>query len=207
MTSESESLETRGSDSRRYRLYLGYEDTWLEERNQVDGVDLPPMIMKARVDESVQELELYWRIPVAHRVGRRSQRCAKCLCWDPQIRRKRCVVYLETYVRSDPSTWLDDDDYLILGKLAVFEEVIFRVVDGVGSPSGTSDIIDVKGVPLDGTKEEEIAWKVMQARRESVLLQTVQGRIHLFLPEWRGHLKTVEGGELQLEMKNNWINK
>lgn len=209
MALENSLSQTEVLKSRPDRLYFGYDDTWLEEQNRVDGVELPPMTRNGGIDESVQELELYWRIPAVREGGYTSERCAKCLSWDRRIRRTRCVVYFESYIRNDPFTWLDDDDYLILGKLEVFEEVIFRVVDVQASLSSSADIMEVKGVPLDGTEKEKRSWKVMKVRRELSLLQAVQRGIQVFLPECEvvadgeGHLLrfSVENGDYWKEEK------
>ena len=161
-------LQSAGSNEKRYRLYIGYDDVTLEKRNQSDGVDLPPMMemdypkyglaRDVKVSRSIQDLEIYWRIPAVDKVGLISEQCAKCLRWDPEVGRKRCVVYLESFLRTNPVNWLNDDDYLTLGRLLVFGQVQFRVADG-------------------GTPEETTMWKVMWHQREVELLEWVKRKI------------------------------
>lgn len=105
-----------------YRLHVGYPPKEYEAKYRSG---LP----EGKSGEAIQRLEVYWRLPCCSPICKgywENEGGAGALQMDPSVRRQRCVVRLERHYLG--ITWFTCGDLLALRSLAVFEEVLVRVV-------------------------------------------------------------------------------
>lgn len=78
-----------------------------------------------RSGECVQNVEVRWRLPESVNGYWEDGESIAAFDWDPRISRRCCSVYLER--GSYRGTWIRGRDLIGWSRLAVFEEVVFRV--------------------------------------------------------------------------------
>ena len=108
-----------------YRMFIDYP--------KEGGAKCRSRVPDGRIGEGIQRVEVHWRLPYnsttphhGYWEEEESEESMATFQWDPVVRRKRCVVLLER--DSCTTTWFKCQDLLAWRRLAVFEEVVFRVV-------------------------------------------------------------------------------